>query len=36
MVLHTSTDAVLSLGEGGLLGSEAGIWFGQVRLGLER
>lgn len=35
-VLHTWTDAVLSLGEGGLLGSQAGIWFGQVRLGLER
>lgn len=35
-VLHTWTHAVLSLGEGGLLGSEAGIWFGQVRLGLRR
>ncbi|WJY00839.1 hypothetical protein [Curtobacterium sp. 458] len=35
-VLHTWTHAVLSLGEGGLLGSDAGIWFGQVRLGLKR
>ncbi|MET3452202.1 hypothetical protein [Curtobacterium sp. 1544] len=35
-VLHTWTHAVLSLGQGGLLGREAGIWFGQVRLGLRR
>ncbi|MBT1669992.1 hypothetical protein KK092_11415 [Curtobacterium flaccumfaciens pv. flaccumfaciens] len=35
-VLHTWTHAVLSLGEGGLLGADASVWFGQVRLGLER
>jgi hypothetical protein len=35
-VLHTWTHAVLSLGEGGLLGADAGVWFGQVRLGLDR
>lgn len=35
-VLHTWTHAVLSLGEGGLLGADAGVWFCQVRLGLDR